>query len=316
MIYPWGDERRFNSYKRFLQEKFGTRVQKLTLDAGFTCPNRDGSVGVGGCSYCLNDAFNPSYCTPRKSVQQQLEEGMEFHRNRYRRADAYLAYFQAFSNTYAPLEQLKEIYRPAIENPQVKGIVVGTRPDCIDESKLDFFAELQQKIFVSVEYGVEACNDITLRRINRGHDFAAAQRSIEQTAKRGIHCAAHFIYGLPGETPDQWLKEVDIVNHLPINGIKFHQLQIINGTAMQREFVKKPSDFHTFTQDTYINFIVSVTERLNPNFVVERFAGEVPPRYLFVNHWGLTRYDIVLQKIENRMAELDTWQGKKLTDNN
>lgn len=316
MIYPWGDERRFNSYKRFLQEKFGTRVQKLTLDAGFTCPNRDGSVGVGGCSYCLNDAFNPSYCTPRKSVQQQLEEGMEFHRNRYRRADAYLAYFQAFSNTYAPLEQLKEIYRPAIENPQVKGIVVGTRPDCIDEAKLDFFAELQQKIFVSVEYGVEACNDTTLRRINRGHDFAAAQRSIEQTAKRGIHCAAHFIYGLPGETPDQWLKEVDIINHLPINGIKFHQLQIINGTAMQREFVKKPSDFHIFTQDTYINFIVSVTERLNPNFVVERFAGEVPPRYLFVNHWGLTRYDIVLQKIENRMAELDTWQGKKLTDNN
>ncbi|MCQ2280500.1 MAG: TIGR01212 family radical SAM protein [Bacteroidales bacterium] len=316
MIYPWGDERRFNSYKRFLQERFGTRVQKLTLDAGFTCPNRDGSVGVGGCSYCLNDAFNPSYCTPRKSVQQQLEEGMEFHRNRYRRADGYLAYFQAFSNTYAPLEQLKEIYRPAIENPQVKGIVVGTRPDCIDEAKLDFFAELQQKIFVSVEYGVEACNDTTLRRINRGHDFATAQRTIEQTAQRGIHCAAHFIYGLPGETPDQWLNEVDTINKLPINGIKFHQLQIINGTSMQREFIEKPSDFHIFTQDTYVDFIVSLTERLNPKFVIERFAGEVPPRYLFVNHWGLTRYDIVLQKIENRMAELDTWQGKKLTDNN
>lgn len=316
MIYPWGDERRFNSYKRFLQEKFGTRVQKLTLDAGFTCPNRDGSVGVGGCSYCLNDAFNPSYCTPKKSVQQQLDEGMEFHRNRYRRADAYLAYFQAFSNTYAPLEQLKEIYRPAIENPQVKGIVVGTRPDCIDEAKLDFFAELQQKLFVSVEYGVEACNDTTLRRINRGHDFATARRAIEQTAQRGIHCAAHFIYGLPGETPEQWLTEVDVINQLPINGIKFHQLQIINGTAMQREFVEKPSDFHTFTQETYVNFIVSITEKLNPNFVIERFAGEVPPRYLFVNHWGLTRYDVVLQKIEKRMAELDTWQGKKLTNNN
>lgn len=316
MIYPWGDERRFNSYKRFLQEKFGTRVQKLTLDAGFTCPNRDGSVGVGGCSYCLNDAFNPSYCTPKKSVQQQLDEGMEFHRNRYRRADAYLAYFQAFSNTYAPLEQLKEIYRPAIENPQVEGIVVGTRPDCIDEAKLDFFAELQQKLFVSVEYGVEACNDTTLRRINRGHDFATARRAIEQTAQRGIHCAAHFIYGLPGETPEQWLTEVDVINQLPINGIKFHQLQIINGTAMQREFVEKPSDFHTFTQETYVDFIVSITEKLNPNFVIERFAGEVPPRYLFVNHWGLTRYDVVLQKIEKRMAELDTWQGKKLTNNN
>lgn len=316
MIYPWGDERRFNSYKRFLQQKFGTRVQKLTLDAGFTCPNRDGSVGIGGCSYCLNDAFNPSYCTPQKSVQQQLDEGMEFHRNRYRRADAYLAYFQAFSNTYAPLEQLKEIYRPAIENPQVKGIVVGTRPDCIDEAKLDFFAELQQKRFVSVEYGVEACNDVTLRRINRGHDFATAQHAIEMTAQRGIHCAAHFIYGLPGETPEQWLNEVDTINQLPINGIKFHQLQIINGTSMQREFVDKQTDFHIFTQETYVNFIVSITERLNPDFVIERFAGEVPPRYLFVNHWGLTRYDVVLQKIEKQMAELDTWQGKKLTKHN
>lgn len=310
MTYPWGDDRRFNSYKNFLQKKFGTRVQKLTLDAGFTCPNRDGSVGTGGCSYCLNAAFNPSYCSPQKSVRQQLDEGMEFHRNRYRRADAYLAYFQAFSNTYAPLAQLREIYRPALENPLVKGIVVGTRPDCIDAEKLDFFAELQEHTFVSIEYGVEACSDETLRRINRGHDFATAQRAIEETAKRGIHCTGHFIYGLPGETPEQWLNDLKTINTLPINGIKFHQLQIINGTAMQREFAEKPTDFHIFTQDSYIDFIVQVTERLNPNFVIERFAGEVPPRYLFVNHWGLTRYDVVLQKIEQKLAENDTWQGK------
>ncbi len=310
MTYPWGDDRRFNSYKNFLQKKFGTRVQKLTLDAGFTCPNRDGSVGTGGCSYCLNAAFNPSYCSPQKSVRQQLDEGMEFHRNRYRRADAYLAYFQAFSNTHAPLAQLREIYRPALENPLVKGIVVGTRPDCIDAEKLDFFAELQEHTFVSIEYGVEACSDETLRRINRGHDFATAQHAIEETAKRGIHCAGHFIYGLPGETPEQWLNDLKTINSLPINGIKFHQLQIINGTAMQREFAEKPTDFHIFTQDSYIDFIVQVTERLNPNFVIERFAGEVPPRYLFVNHWGLTRYDVVLQKIEQKLAENDTWQGK------
>lgn len=310
MIYPWGDTRRFNSYKRFLQQQFGTRVQKLTLDAGFTCPNRDGTVGTGGCTYCLNDAFNPSYCTPNKSVDQQLAEGMEFHLNRYRRAGAYLAYFQAFSNTHAPLSQLKEIYQPALQNPLVKGIVVGTRPDCIDAEKLDYFAELQQRMFVSIEYGVESCNDTTLRRINRGHDFATAEHTIRMTAERGIHCAAHFIYGLPGETPDEWLKEVNSINQLPINGIKFHQLQIIKGTKMQQEFIEYPADFHIFTTENYIDFIVKITERLNPAFTIERFAGEVPPRYLFVNHWGLTRYDVILQRIEKRMEELDTWQGK------
>ena len=310
MTYPWGDSRRFNSYKRFLQQRFGTRAQKLALDAGFTCPNRDGRVGTGGCTYCLNAAFNPSYCSSRKSIAQQLDEGIEFHRNRYRRAGAYLAYFQSFSNTYAPLSRLREIYQPAIEHPDIQGIVIGTRPDCIDDEKLDFFAELQQRIFVSIEYGIESCRDETLRRINRGHDFATAERAIRMTAERGIHCAAHFIYGLPGETPDHWLHDLNLIHRLPLNGIKFHQLQIIKGTAMEREFNTYPSDFYTFTQDTYIDFIVQITERLNPDFVIERFAGEVPPRFLSVNHWGLTRYDVILQKIEKKLAERDTWQGK------
>lgn len=310
MIYPWGDERRFNSYKRFLLQRFGTRVQKLTIDAGFSCPNRDGTVGRGGCTYCLNDAFNPSYCSPDKTVTQQLEEGIEFHRNRYRRAGSYLAYFQAFSNTHAPLARLREIYAPAIEHPDVCGIVVGTRPDCIDEEKLDFFAELQQRMFVSIEYGVESCCDETLARINRGHTFAQAQRAVRMTAERGIHCAAHFIYGLPGETPETWNRDLQLMNSLPVNGVKFHQLQIVKGTAMQREYEQRIEDFYPFTMDSYIEFIVSMVERLNPNFVVERFAGEVPPRYLFVNRWGTVRYDVVLQRIESRLAELDTWQGR------
>lgn len=310
MTYPWGDERRFNSYKRFLLQRFGTRVQKLTLDAGFTCPNRDGTVGYGGCTYCLNDAFNPSYCTAVKPVEQQLSEGIEFHQNRYRRAGAYLAYFQAFSNTYAPLDVLKEIYRPAVEHPSVKGIVVGTRPDCVDDAKLDFFAELQQKMFVSIEYGVESCHDETLRRINRGHSFDCACEAIRRTAAKGIHCAAHFIYGLPGETPDMWLEDLKTINALPLNGVKFHQLQIIKDTAMQRDFEMNPSDFHVFTKDDYVQFIVNVTERLNPAFVIERFAGEVPPRFLYANHWGLERYDVVLHKIEQRLEAMDTFQGK------
>jgi radical SAM protein (TIGR01212 family) len=309
-MYSWGDNRRFNSYKRFLQEQFGGRMQKLTLNAGFTCPNRDGSIGVGGCTYCVNDAFNPSYCDVRKSVTQQLEEGIEFHQNRYRRADGYLAYFQAYSNTYASLETMKEIYAPAIEHPLVKGIVVGTRPDCIDERKLEFFAKLQERMFVSIEYGVESCFDETLRRINRGHTFQQAVDAFELTKKYGIHTAGHFMYGLPDETIEMWLDAVKLINSLPMNGVKFHQLQLIKNTRIEQEFYEKPSDFHKFTIDTYVPFIVDITERLNPSFVIERFAGEVPPRFLRENTWGLTRYDVVLQRIEKEMEGRDTYQGR------
>ena len=309
-MYSWGDNRRFNSYKRFLQERFGGRMQKLTLNAGFTCPNRDGSIGVGGCTYCVNDAFNPSYCDVRKSVRQQLDEGIEFHQNRYRRADGYLAYFQAYSNTYASLETMDELYRPALEHPQVKGIVVGTRPDCIDEQKLEYFARLQEHMFVSIEYGVESCFDETLRRINRGHTFRQAEDAFALTKQYGIHCAGHFMYGLPGETPEMWISSVRQINALPMNGIKFHQLQLIHDTKMEKEYYETPADFHLFTIDTYVPFIVDITERLNPSFVIERFAGEVPPRFLRENTWGLTRYDVVLQRIEKEMALRDTWQGK------
>ena len=309
-MYSWGDNRRFNSYKRFLQERFGGRMQKLTLNAGFTCPNRDGSIGVGGCTYCVNDAFNPSYCDVRKSVRQQLDEGIEFHQNRYRRADGYLAYFQAYSNTYASLETMDELYRPALEHPQVKGIVVGTRPDCIDEQKLEYFARLQEHMFVSIEYGVESCFDETLRRINRGHTFRQAEDAFALTKQYGIHCAGHFMYGLPGETPEMWLSSVRDINALPMNGIKFHQLQLIRDTKMEKEYYETPADFHLFTIDTYVPFIVDITERLNPSFVIERFAGEVPPRFLRENTWGITRYDVVLQRIEKEMALRDTWQGK------
>ena len=309
MTYPWGDHRRFYSYSRFLQQQFGERVQKLTLDAGFTCPNRDGTVGTGGCTYCLNDAFNPSYCTATKPVAQQIEEGIAFHRNHYH-GETYLAYFQAFSNTHAPLEQLREIYRPALEHPQVTGIIIGTRPDCVDEAKLDFFAELQRRMFVSIEYGVESCHDETLRRINRGHSFGCAADTIRRTAERGIHCAAHLIYGLPGETPEMWVDDLKEINTLPLNSVKFHQLQIIKGTAMQQDYKLNPSDFHLFTKEEYIRFIVQVTERLNPSFAIERFAGSVPPRFLFLNNWKGERYDVILHKIEKRMEELDTYQGK------
>jgi len=294
-----------------LIKQFGARMQKLTIDAGFTCPNRDGFIGLHGCTYCDNQAFNPSYCMPKKSVLQQLEEGIEFHKNRYRRAEGYLAYFQAYSNTYASIEKLKGIYQSAIEHPLIKGIVIGTRPDCLEDEKLDFFAELAQKMFVSIEIGIESIHDETLHRINRGHDFQCAVDALQRISARNIHAGAHFIFGLPEENPEMWLKDVEIINKLPLNSIKFHQLQIIKGTQMEKEYLANSKPFFAFTMDSYIEFIVDFAERLNPNFAIERFAGEVPPRFLTVNHWGTIRYDIVLQKIIKELKKRDTWQGMR-----
>ncbi|MDR3047146.1 MAG: TIGR01212 family radical SAM protein [Bacteroidales bacterium] len=313
MVFIWRNERRFNSYKNFLKNQFGGRVQKLTIDAGFICPNRDGTVGTGGCTYCLNDAFNPSYCHPQKSVKQQLEEGITFHLNRYRRANGYLAYFQAYSNTYAPLEQLKQIYMQAIEHPLIKGIVIGTRPDCMDEEKLAFFQELNKKLFVSIEYGVESTSEETLLYINRGHTFELAESMIRKTSDAGLCTGAHFIFGLPNENINFWFDQIHRINSLPLHSIKFHQLQIIKGTRMEQEHQEKKFFFQQFDIEKYVRFICDYIEKLNPNFIIERFAGEVPPRYLSLNTWGITRYDVVLNKIETELERRDSWQGKYFT---
>lgn len=310
MSYPWGDERRFNSYKRFLMQQFGGRMQKLTLDAGFTCPNRDGHAGYGGCTYCLNDAFNPSYCTPQKSVSQQLVEGIDFHRNRYRRAIGYLAYFQAYSNTYKPLSQLKSLYEEAISLPEVKGLVIATRPDCVGEDILDYLEELQTRTYVSLEIGLESCRNVTLERIHRGHSIECAVEAFERIAQHHISVGTHLIFGLPGETPEQWLEDVHFINRLPIHDIKFHQLQIIKGTQMELEYRHHPEDFYPMTLNNYLDFIVPYISQMKPNFIIERFAGEVPPQYLAVTNWCKMRYDIVLQHIEKQLAAKDIWQGK------
>jgi radical SAM protein (TIGR01212 family) len=309
-MYPWNHPRRFNSYAEYFKKEFGGRVQKLAIDAGFTCPNRDGSKGRGGCTYCDNDAFNPSYCIPEKPVGQQVEEGIEFHVRRYRRAYRYLAYFQPFSNTYAPLSRLKEIYSEALSFPEISGLVIGTRPDCIDEEKLDYFRELSSDHYIMLEYGIESCYDRTLARINRGHTFSEAVKALEMTAKSGIRSGIHIIFGLPGESREDMMEEVKIINALPIHNIKFHQLQIVKNTRIAAEFLEKPADFTRFSLEDYIEFIIDFVERLNPEFVIERFAGEVPPRFLAAPGWGLIRNDQVLARIEKRMEERGTWQGK------
>jgi len=308
--YPWGHERRFNAYSNYFRELYGARVQKLSIDAGFTCPNRDGSKGTGGCTYCNNDAFNPSYCVPEKSVTQQIEEGISFHRKRYRRSESYLAYFQAYSNTYAPLEKLKKLYEEALAGSGIIGIVIGTRPDCIDDEKLKYLRELSEKYYVAVEYGIESCYDRTLIRINRGHTFGEADEAVRATAAYGINTGAHFIFGLPGETREEMLAEADIISTLPLKTVKFHQLQIIKGTAMEKEYQNNPGDFQLFSWEEYLDFFVRFLERLNPEIVVERFTGEAPPRFLTGTLWGKKRTDQIVSLVEKRLEELDTWQGR------
>lgn len=308
-MFPWGDNRRFNSYSSYFTREFGSRVQKISIDAGFSCPNRDGKISTGGCTFCRNDAFNPSYCHPEKSIRKQIEEGIEFHQRRYRRAKSYLAYFQAFSNTYKPLDELEKLYREALSVDGVIGLVIGTRPDCINEETLRMLKDLNATIIL--EYGVESVYDQTLTRVNRGHDFATAKKAIEITHKYGFHCGGHFIFGLPGETREMMLHTADIISELPLTSVKFHQLQIFKDTKMADEYLANPSDFHLFTLEDYIEFVIDFIERLNPGLVIERFAGEVPPRYLVSKPWLNLRYDQVLSLIEKRLEERNTYQGKK-----
>ena len=326
--YGFPEGKRYNSFVGYFKRKYGERLQKIVLDAGFTCPNRDGKVGRGGCTYCDNAAFHPSYSTAGKSLRQQMDEGIEFHKVRYRTTEHYLAYFQAYSNTYAPLEKLKSLYEEALAHPQVVGIVIGTRPDCVDEEKLDYLAalaggsalegwsrslageEVRTAPIVIVEYGIESCHDDTLRRINRGHDFETACRAVRMTAERGIDVGVHFILGLPGESRRMMLDSCAMINDLPIRSVKFHQLQIVKGTRMEKEFAERPEDFERFSLDEYLDFFVDMLERLRPDLSIERFVGEVPPRFVNETPWGLIRNVELLRLLDKRLEERDTWQGR------
>jgi radical SAM protein (TIGR01212 family) len=328
--YGFPDGKRYNSFVGYFKRKYGERLQKIVLDAGFTCPNRDGKVGRGGCTYCDNAAFHPSYSTSGKSLHQQLDEGIEFHKVRYRTTEHYLAYFQSFSNTYAPLERLRELYGEALSHPDVVGIVIGTRPDCVDEEKLDYLADLNQgrvlkgwtrtlsgdgtrtAPIVIVEYGIESCYDSTLERINRGHDFDTACKAVKMTAERGIDVGAHFILGLPGETRQMMLDACSLINDLPLRSVKFHQLQIVKGTQMEKEYAQMPQDFERFSLDEYLDFFIEMLERLRPDLFIERFVGEVPPRFVNETPWGLIRNVELLRLLEGRLQERDSWQGKLL----
>ena len=265
---------------------------KLVVDAGFTCPH-------GRCTFCDNAAFHPAYSSSEKSITQQIDEGIAFHAARGRTRGPYLAYFQSFSNTNAPLDRLRVIYGEALAHPAVSGIVIGTRPDCVDAEKLDYIASLG---CARMEYGIESCRDETLLRVHRGHTFACAEQAVQETAARGIPVCGHFILGLPGETRETLLEDIPRINALPLDSVKFHQLQILKGTPMAAEFAAHPEDFVRWTPDEYIDLLCDILERLRPDIAVGRLAASVPPRFLAVPGWGIKASEFS-RLLDRRLAE-------------
>ena len=284
-------------------ERYGMRLQRLTLDGGFTCPNRDGTLGTGGCTFCDNAAFHPSY-TQGKSIPEQIDAGIAFHTARGRKADGYLAYFQAFSNTYAPIGVLRERYEAALSHPAVRGLVIGTRPDCIDTEKLDYLSSMRENgKIVEVEYGIESVYDHTLRRINRGHDFACTRRAVMETASRGLATGGHIILGLPGETREMLLQEAEILSALPLDYLKFHQLQILKGTPMASEYKERPGDFLRPGPQEYIDLLAEMITRLRPDIAIARIASSVPPSFTDAP-WGLLRHEELVRRLAIRLEEM------------
>ena len=278
----------YYDYGTWIRHRFPFRVQKISVDAGFTCPNRDGRISTGGCIYCDNRTFNPAYCQRQDSITQQLEAGKLFFARKYPEMK-YLAYFQAYTNTYASIDHLRQLYEEALRVEDVVGIVIGTRPDCVSDKLLDYLEDLNRHTFLIVEYGVESAYDETLQRINRGHSFAQSRLAIEKTHQRGILTGAHIILGLPGEDAQENLRQAPIISSLPIDILKIHQMQIIQGTRLAAEFERNP--FHIYDIDEYIRLIANYIQRLRKDLVLERFVSQSPKELLIAPHWGLKNHE-------------------------
>ncbi|TRX62983.1 TIGR01212 family radical SAM protein [Carboxylicivirga sp. M1479] len=309
MQFPWGHDKRYNDYSSYIRRTFGERVQKVSINAGFTCPNRDGSKGTGGCSFCNNTTFNPSYCGPELSIQEQIDKGTSFFRPKYQ-AQQYLAYFQAYSNTYGETEFLIDQYQQALNHPKVEGIILGTRPDCISDDLLEHLKKWQKDYYIAIELGAESTLNTTLDNINRGHSYEETVDAAQRIAAAGIPVGLHLILGLPGEDREQLLKHADEVSKLPISFLKLHQLQIVKGSAFETLYEQNPSHFNLYSAEEFIDLVVEFVELMNPNIVMERFISQAPYDLLVAPKWGIKNFEFVA-KIEKRLAELDSWQGKR-----
>ena len=299
----------YKDYTSFLRQHFPYKVQKILINAGFTCPNRDGTKGWGGCTYCNNQTFSPDYCRTDKSVTAQLEEGKHFFAGKYSQMK-YLAYFQAYTNTYAQTDCLKKMYEEALNVDDVVGIIIGTRPDCMPDDLLQYLAALSKKTFLMVEYGIESTNDMTLQRINRGHTFAETVETIKRTVSSGIMTGGHVILGLPGEPLEDISKQSELISKLPLTTLKIHQLQLIKGTKMAGEYAEHPEDFHVFSDvNTYIELVIDYVEHLRPDLVLERFVSQSPKNLLIAPDWGIKNYEFTA-RLQKMMNERGAYQGR------
>lgn len=301
-------QKRYNDYSSYFRQQFSERIQKISIDAGFTCPNRDGTKAYGGCLYCDNNTFNPFYCTPKKTITDQLDEGIAFFSAKYK-TQKYLAYFQAYTNTYAPFDWLTKLYEEALHHKKVIGLVIATRPDCINDEILDYLAQLSKNYYIVVEYGVESTLNKTLELVNRCHTFEESVSAIEKTAEREIHTGVHLILGLPGENKEIMLHHANKISMLPVETLKLHQLQIICNTPIAGLFNEKPHVFPYFTVDEYIELVSCFIERLNPTIIIERFISESPPEMLISPKWNRIKNFEIVSKIERRLEARNTWQG-------
>ena len=301
----------YTDFGTYLREQLPIKVQKISINAGFTCPNRNGDKGWGGCTYCNNQTFNPAYCKTERTVTEQLEEGKRFFARKYPDMK-YLAYFQAYTNTYGDVKTVIGKYEEALAVNDIVGIVIGTRPDCMPNELLEYLKELNRRTFLMVEYGIESVNDATLARINRGHTYAETIDAVERTAKVGIRTGGHVILGLPGEEHDELMRQAVVLSELPLTTLKLHQLQLIRGTRMAHEYEQRPKDFHLYTADEYIDLVIDYVEHLRPDLVLERFVSQSPKELLIAPDWGLKNYEIT-ERIKKRMCERATYQGRLYT---
>jgi radical SAM protein (TIGR01212 family) len=300
----------YNPYGKFLQEKFGARVHKVSVHAGFTCPNRDGTVARGGCTYCNIVSFTPDSARPKYSVRDQIDSGIAFVKKRFE-AKKFIVYFQPYSNTYAPVGHLEMLYRDALDHPEVVGLSIGTRPDCIDDEKLHMLADLSREWFISLEYGIESVYDETLRLINRGHDFACTANAIRRTREFGLPVTGHTILGFPNETEAQMLASAGVINELKPDVLKIHNLHIVKHTELARQYAARP--FKVFSFDEWKDLVIRYLERLSPEIVVERLHGEAPRDLLIAPRWNLSKAEI-MQSLENEMRWRGTFQGRLIRE--
>ncbi|MBQ2522571.1 MAG: TIGR01212 family radical SAM protein [Prevotella sp.] len=290
----------YNDFGTWIRKQFPYRVQKISVNAGFSCPNRDGRIGVGGCVYCDNRTFNPSYCAHHQSITEQLEEGKRFFARKYPEMK-YLAYFQAYTNTYAPIDQLRTLYEEALQVEDVVGLVIATRPDCMSDELLDYLEELNKRIFLIVEYGIESANDETLLRINRGHTFECSRQAVIKTHERGILVGGHVILGLPGEDSQECLRQAPIISSLPLDILKIHQMQIIRDTPLAKEYLHEP--FHVFSVEEYVDLVVRYIRLLRKDLVLERFVSQSPADLLIAPKWGLKNHEFTAL-VRKRLMEM------------